>query len=133
MSALFLVSALERSLRTEEEVPVLRVSRCETECDVLYREIHALSDAADELRRIAAALSGGDGRDDHREFKCLRGVLRERCDLSPALLGYAWAEGLVERGPLAAVRMTGSKRPHGAKGNLRTSSFRLSALNEELG
>ncbi len=105
ISASSFVSALERSITTATESPPLRVSRYETECDVLYREIHALSHAATTCE-VQPSCEGSpllcpaamDARIDS-EFQRLRSVLNERCGLSPGLLDYAWGGGADGEGP----------------------------------
>jgi len=94
------VSALERSLMTEPAKPTAYpVTKYETECDVLYREIHALSHRATQCDEVPSCegspllCPAALDREVDREFKRLRTVLSERCDLSPGLLDYAWAGG----------------------------------------
>ena len=98
------VSALERSLMTEPAEPLAYpVKRYETECDALYREIHALThratqcDASCEGSPLLCPAAMDRALD--LEFKRLRGVLHERCDLSPSLLDYAWVGGPEGGGP----------------------------------
>jgi len=100
------VSALERSLMTEPAEPATySVTQYETECDVLYREIHALShratrcDAVPSCEGSPLLCPAAMDREVDREFKRLRQVLGERCDLSPGLLDYAWAGGSDGDGP----------------------------------
>lgn len=95
-SASSLVSALERSLMGEEEAPPLRITRYETECDVLYREIHTLSHEVTTCETDPEC-SGSPllcpvvmNEDVSREYQRLRTALNQKCGVSLGLMDYVW-------------------------------------------
>ena len=91
-----LVSALDRSLSAEAERPSMRLVRYETECDVLYREIHTLSHEVTTCQ-VEPTCSGSPllcpvvmDEAFERDYRRLRTALNERCGVSLALMDYAW-------------------------------------------
>ena len=95
-SASSLVSALDRSLSAEVESPSMRLVRFETECDVLYREIHTLShevttcQAEPTCSRSPLLCPVVVDEEFDREYRRLRTALNQECGVSLALMDYAW-------------------------------------------
>lgn len=105
VSAASIVSALERSVvpPTAPEPPI-RVSRFETECERLVRDLHELTHEASSCETQSACAASPllcpvalDTNLD-REFQRLRSALHARCDYSLGLLDYAWQGSAWEGG-----------------------------------
>ena len=129
LALLFLVSAssfvsavekaVEQSVRSEQAAWI-PVSLIESECDALYREIHALSHeitscGADPLCLGSPIFCPGalDSTID-REYERLRSELNERCGVPLNLMDYAWggpAWGERTRGGAWAASSIGRQGP----------------------
>lgn len=98
-SASSFVSAVEQAVEESgrrEQVAWISVDRLETECDVLYREIHALSHEITSCGEDPLCLGSPifcpgalDSRID-REYERLRSELNTRCGVPLSLMDYAW-------------------------------------------
>ena len=97
-SASSFVSAVERAWVPEANdlLPILRVRQFETECEQLFREIHALShettrcDESPECLESPLLCASAMNVEIEREFQRLRRALNERCGLPLRLMDYAW-------------------------------------------
>lgn len=98
IAAASLVSAIERSLfEARESAAVIRIERFETECDALYRALHALSHEVSSCEPASVCegspllcASALDVEID-REFERLRTALHDRCDFPLGLMDFAWS------------------------------------------
>ena len=118
LSAASLVSALERSVTGEEALlEPMRLTKLETVCDGLFRELHALSHEASicgERARCAerspllcpAALD----EDVDDAYRRLRTALHAQCDFPLRLLDFAW-QGPGGGGDHGGARSEASGRP----------------------
>ena len=97
-SASSFVFAVERAWvpHPVDLLPIMRVRQFETECDELFRELHALSHVTTRCEESPACAvspllcpAAMDVETD-REFQRLRAALNERCGLSLRLMDYAW-------------------------------------------
>ncbi len=92
------VSAVEGSFLSEPNATSTPISikRYETECDVLHREIHALSHAATSCEEQPPCLGSpllcpvAMNGEIERDFQRLRAALSERCGVPLGLMDYAW-------------------------------------------
>jgi hypothetical protein len=100
-SASSFVFAVERAWLSDpvDLLPIIQVRRFETECDALFREMHALShvttrcEQSPECAVSPLLCSVAMDVDVEREFQRLRMALNERCGLSLRLMDYAWGDG----------------------------------------
>jgi hypothetical protein len=100
-SASSLVSAVERAWipHSTDLLPIMRVRQFETECEELFREIHALShettrcDESPECLDSPLLCRSAMDVEIEREFQRLRTALNERCGLPLRLMDYAWGDG----------------------------------------
>lgn len=99
-SASSIVFAIERSWSppVADLPPLVHVRQFETECDALFREIHALSHATTRCGEnpvcFGSPLLCPAAMDEEieRDFQRLRKALNERCGLPLRLMDYAWSE-----------------------------------------
>jgi hypothetical protein len=92
------VFAVERN-RAPAPPPSFEVQRHEAPCDVLRREIHALShrvarcDLTPECQGSPLLCPMAQDVRIEREYERLRDALHEQCGLSRSLLDFAWQSG----------------------------------------
>lgn len=94
------VFAVERAWVPDpiDPLPIMRVRQFETECDELFREIHALShvttrcEESPECAVSPLLCPGAMDVEMDREFQRLRTALNERCGLPLRLMDYAWGD-----------------------------------------
>ncbi|MFK7895603.1 MAG: hypothetical protein AB8G23_07185 [Myxococcota bacterium] len=124
-SASSMVSAIEKAAGVggqSEEVVWIPVNLFESECNALFREIHALSHeitmcGADPLCLGSPLFCPGalDSTID-REYERLRSELNERCDVPLNLMDYAWG------GPAWGVPSRVDSSSRAADGEMRSAS-----------
>jgi hypothetical protein len=99
-SAASFVFAVERAWVPDpiDPLPIVRLRQFETECDALFREIHALShvttgcEESHECSGSPLLCPAAMDVEIEREFQRLRTALNERCGLPLRLMDYAWEE-----------------------------------------
>ncbi len=129
VSASSFVSAVEGSLIAEFEVAStpIRVQRYESECDVLAREIRALSrsmtSCTGELSCLGSPLLCAVTMDAEieRKYQGLRSVQNERCNVPPGL-GATAGDGAAGAPSACGFSARGSRRLHRARRSPTTSS-----------
>ncbi|MEM9177754.1 MAG: hypothetical protein AAGC67_21295 [Myxococcota bacterium] len=120
LSASSLVSALERSVVPDEIPGPMRITKYETVCEGLFRELHALSHEVAACTGQSACVDSPllcpaalDDEIDHT-YRRLRTALHEQCDFPLRLIDYAWqgpSDSIAQR-----TAMLESTRPHAAHG-----------------
>lgn len=99
ISASSFVSAVEEAVGQSgeaEQVAWIPISLLESECDVLYRKIHALSHEVTSCGEDPLCLGtpilcpGALDSNIDREYERLRSELNERCGVPLNLMDYAW-------------------------------------------
>ena len=122
-SASSFVSAVERVWIPDSTdlLPIMRVRQFETECEELFREIHALSHETTRCDESAECLGSpllcpaAMDVEIEREFQRLRAALNERCGLSLRLMDYAWGEGVSASREGRETSTGGVEREDGAR------------------
>ena len=103
-----------------DPLPIMRVRQFETECDELFREIHALShmttrcEESPECAVSPLLCPAAMDVEMDREFRRLRTVLNERCGLPLRLMDYAWGDDPSASRDSRETSMAGSERTDGS-------------------
>ena len=125
LSASSFVSALERSVVPEEVPGPMRITKYETVCEGLFRELHALSHEVSSCSDRPACEGSPllcpaalDEEVDHA-YRRLRTALHAQCDFPLQLIDYAWqgpSGSIAQR--TAMVEATGLHASHAGEPGL---------------